>query len=120
MMEDSSIMSTDRQKLKGYLLKWRGAKFLLSCAFFNDLLHPLAILCKVLQEDELCAVRAIESVFKVKQSMDKLKAALFEELPTIKKVLERIQEDNLEGTSVTYQSTEIKRYTCASYRVLEG
>ena len=113
MTEESSIRSTDRQMLKGYLLKWRDAKFLLGCAFFNDLLRPLAILCKVLQEDELCVVRAIESVFKVKQSMDKLKAASFEELPTVKKVLERIQQDDLEDTCVTYQSAELKRYVPA-------
>ena len=110
MTEDRSIRSVDRQKLKGYLLKWRDAKFLLGCAFFNDLLRPLAILCKVLQENELCVVRAIESVFKVKQLMDKLKTTSFEELPTVKKVLERIQRDELDSTSITYQSAESKRY----------
>ena len=110
MTEDRSIRSIDRQKLKGYLLKWRDAKLLLGCALFNDLLRPLAILCKVLQEDELCVVRAIESVFKVKQSMDKLKTTSFEELPTVKKVMERIQRDESDSTSVTYQSAELKRY----------
>ena len=107
MMEDRSIRSVDRQKLKGYLLKWQDAKFLLGCAFFHDLLRPLAILCKVLREDELCVVRAVESVFKVKRSMEKTKETSFEELPTVKKVRERVQQD---GTSVTYQSAELKRY----------
>ena len=71
------------------------------------MLRPLAILCKVLQEDELCVVQAIESVFKVKQSMDKLKATSFKELPTVKvkKVLERIQRDELDSTSITNQQS---------------
>ena len=85
MIEDRSIRSADRQKLKGYLLKWWDAKFLLGCTFFNDLLRLLAILCKVLQEDELCIVRAIKSVFKVKQAMNKVKVVSFEELLTVKK-----------------------------------
>ena len=75
-------------------------------------MEPTALLCKVLQEDELCVVQAIECVFKVKRSMDKIKAASFEELPTVKKALERIQhgESNLD---ITYQSAEINRYELA-------
>ena len=30
------------------------------CALFHDLLKPAAILCRVLQDDEVCIVRAIE------------------------------------------------------------
>ena len=112
MTEDCSIRSTDRQKLKGYLLKWRDSKFLIGCAFFHDLLKPIAMPCKVLQEDELCVVRAIECVLKVKLSMDKIKAASFEQLLTVKKVLERAQQDD-DSTSVTYQSAEINRYELA-------
>ena len=74
------------------------------------LLKSTALLCKVLQEDELCVVQAIECVFKVKRSMDKIKAASFEELPTVKKVLERIQHGDLD---ITYQSAEINRYELA-------
>ena len=45
-------------------------------------------MCKVLQEDELCVVRAIESVITTKRSMDKVRETPFEELPTGRKVLE--------------------------------
>ena len=55
MTEDRSITSTDRQNLKGYLLKWRDSKFLIGCAFFHDLLKPMAMFCKILQ-DELCGM----------------------------------------------------------------
>jgi hypothetical protein len=56
MAEDASIKSVDRQKMKGYVLKWQNAQVLLGCAVFRDLLSPSAILCKVLQEDEICTV----------------------------------------------------------------
>ena len=107
MIDDSSIKAVDRQKLKGYLLKWQNSKILLGCAFFHDLLKPTAILCKVLQEDELCVVRAIESVLKTKKSMDKMKAARFEELPTVKKVLGRVQKQD---GIVTYQAADLKMH----------
>ena len=110
LTEDSTVKAVDKQKLNGYILKWQNSKILLGCAFFHDLLKPSAILCKVLQEDELCVVRAIESVLKTKKSMDKMKEAVFEELPTMKKVLERVQQ--AEG-SVTYQAAELKNHTQA-------
>ena len=56
------------------------------------------------QEDERCIVRAIESLLKTKKSM---KAALFKDLPTVKKVLARVQQDD---GSVTYQTAELKMH----------
>ena len=107
MTEDSSIKAVDRQKLKGYIGNWQRFKYLLGSALFHDLLKPSATMCKVLQEDELCVVRAIESVLRTKRSMDKVRETPFEELPTVKKVLERIQQED--GT-VSYQTAELKLY----------
>ena len=61
----------------------------------------------VLQEDELCVVRVIESVLKTKRSMEKLREIPFEGLPTVKKVLERIEQ---EDRSVSYPAAELKLY----------
>ena len=72
MVDDASIKSVDRQKIKGYVLRWQNSQVLLACAVFRDLLKPTAILCKVLQEDEICVVRAIESICKTKKSLEKL------------------------------------------------
>ena len=77
MTEDRSIKRIDRQKLKGYLLKWQCSKFLLGCAFFHDVLKPSSLLCKVLQEDELCVVRAIKSVLETKCLMDNIEATTY-------------------------------------------
>ena len=63
LIEDPHVKSVDREKLRGYVRKWRDSKMLLGCALFHDVLKPCAILCKVLQEDEVCVVGAIESLF---------------------------------------------------------
>ena len=44
LSEDESIKSVDRQRLKGYLLKWRQAKMLVGSALYIDVLYPVAIL----------------------------------------------------------------------------
>ena len=38
LVEDTTIKSIDRQRLKGYLLKWRQSKILLRCAMYIDIL----------------------------------------------------------------------------------
>ena len=109
MMEDSTVKSVDKQKMKGYYLKWQDAQVILCCAFFCDLLQPSAILCKVLQEDQVCCVvRAIESVRKTKKSLDKLKSTAVEELPNVKRVLTRITR--VDDGSMAYQGVELKAY----------
>ena len=52
LIEDPSVKQTDKQKLKGYVLKWSESKVLIGCSFFHDLLKSYAILSKVLQDDE--------------------------------------------------------------------
>lgn len=56
LKEDTSLKSVDRQKVKGYVPKWQDSKILLGCALFHDLLRPCSVLCKVLQEEEICVV----------------------------------------------------------------
>jgi len=50
LTEDSSVASSDKQKLKRYILKWRNGKMLLGCALFIDLLKSVAILSKSLRK----------------------------------------------------------------------
>ena len=49
LTEDSSMKPADRQKMKGYVLKWQVSHVLLGCAVFHDLLRPLSLLSKTLQ-----------------------------------------------------------------------
>ena len=105
LVEDSSVRAGDRQKLKGYLLKWRNAKMLLGCAYFHDLLKPASILCKELQVDEICIVTAIEAILKTAKTIEKVKSTPFENLKTVKVVLSRMKHEN---GSVTYQGADLK------------
>ena len=107
MTEDSSMQPADRQKMKGYILKWQNSQILLGCALFCDILKPPSILCKALQEDEICVVRAVESILKTKNSLDKLKTIPFEELPTVKLVMGRIKH---EDGAISYQGIDLKKH----------
>ena len=62
----------------------------LACALFHDILKPLGILSKILQQEELCVVRAIEAFLRTKKSLEELKTKDFKDFPTVKKVLGRI------------------------------
>lgn len=100
LSEDPTVKSVDRQKLKGYLLQWQNAKLLLGCAFFYDLLKPAAILCKVLQEDDVCVVEAIEAILKTSKAIEKLVSTPFDDLPIVRMVSTQIVH-NADG-SATY------------------
>ena len=76
LSEDSSVRAVDWQKLKGYLLKWRETKIVIGCALFHDILQPAAVMCKALQDDEVCIVGAIEAVLKTAQAITSLTGTL--------------------------------------------
>jgi hypothetical protein len=40
LADDPKTKSVDRQRLKGYILKWRNAKMLIGSALFCDILKP--------------------------------------------------------------------------------
>ena len=69
LVDDPKTKPVNRQKLKGYVWKWRDTRMLPGSAYFCDLLKPSSILCKILQEEDVCAVRAIESVIKTSYSI---------------------------------------------------
>ena len=53
LTDNSSVKPADKQRLKGYISKWKEAKIIFGCAMFNNLLKPAGILCKALQYDDL-------------------------------------------------------------------
>ena len=77
LADDPKTKSVDRQQLKEYVLKWRNAEMLIGSALLCDILKPSSSLCKILQEDDVCVVRAIEAILKASQSADHLKDTPF-------------------------------------------
>ena len=63
LTENVTVIPADRQKITGYIRKWRNAKMLISCAYFHDILKPMAMLCKAFQVDEVCVVHELECGF---------------------------------------------------------
>ena len=49
LIEDKATKSVDKQRLKGFLLKWREGKILLACALYVDVLQPASVLSLTLQ-----------------------------------------------------------------------
>jgi len=64
---------------------------LLGCGVFAEILKPVGILSKVLQNEEICMYESIESVMKTKKNLEKLKATPYKELPAVKNILNRIR-----------------------------
>ena len=108
LSQDPKTRPADRSKRKGYIKNWTNAKVLIGCAYFHDLLKSVAILCKCLQAAELCIVSAIEAILRTSTSLTKLKATKATEFPSVKKVLDRLKEDDC---SKTYQGIEVVRCT---------
>ena len=84
------------------------SKILFGCAMFHDILKSPAILCKALQNTELCIVRAIEGFIHTSKNVDKLKTHAFEKLPSVEKALLRLHEGD--GKTV-YQGVESTNHT---------
>jgi len=74
---------------------------------FHNLLKPSAILCKILQDEEICVVSAIEAVLKTNKVIDKFNSTAFDDLSTVKKVIARIQ--HMDGVA-SYQGAELVGY----------
>jgi hypothetical protein len=66
LVEDTSVRSDDRAKLKGYLQKWRHTRMLVGAALYIDVLKTPACLSLCLQGDHLDIVSGIKSVLKSK------------------------------------------------------
>ena len=111
LTEDSSVKPADKQKLKGYIGKWKEAKIVFGCAMLHDLLKPAGILCKALQYDDVSVTDALEAIVETGKSIEKLKSLSFDELPTVKKVISRIQSAETDsGSAATYQAVKLVHY----------
>lgn len=53
LTEDSLVSSTDKARLKGYLLNWQQGKMLIGCTMYVDAVKSPSILSKVVQGDKV-------------------------------------------------------------------
>ena len=107
LTEDKSIKSTDRQRLKGYLLKWRQARMIIGSALYTDALKPASLLSLTLQDDDIDVVQSIKNILKSHTSLKKLTSQDVVEWPVTKVILTKLQDEN--GGKV-YQGSELHNF----------
>lgn len=108
LAEDKTVKTVDRQRLKGYVTKWRDGQVLLGCALYVDILQAPSFLSLTLQNDSLDIVQGIQHILKSHQSLKKLVSQDPLQWPTVKLVSKKILEKD---GKKTYQGMELKRYT---------
>ena len=111
LIEDKATKSVDRQRLKGFLLKWREGKILLACALYVDALQPASCLSLTLQCDNMDVVMGIKHILKSSRSLNKLRSQDPLEWPTAKLICSKIKE---EDDTQTYQGAVLHNFNDAT------
>jgi len=106
LIEDSSTKAADKAKLKGYMIKWTDAKYLLGCALFVDLLTPCVIFSNCMQEDELNLLAALTFLLRTIKETDKLCSKSLEQWPVYNSTLQKLTEED--GQTNVYQLQKLK------------
>ena len=107
LTEETLIKSTDRQHMKGYLLKWREARMIIGAALYIDTLKPASLLSLTLQNDDTDTVQGIQHILKCHSSLKKLTSQNPAEWPVTKVVLSKLKDENGGGV---YQGSELHHF----------
>ena len=111
LIEDKATKSVDRQRLKGFLLKWREGKILLASALYVNILQPASCLSLTLQCDNMDVVMGIKHILKSSRSLNKLQSQDPLEWPTAKLICSKIKE---EDDTQTYQGAVLHNFNDAT------
>jgi len=107
IIEDSSVTSEDKARLKGYIKKWKNPRMLIGAALYVDILKPPSILSLSLQDNDLDSVSGIKSILKTRKSLKLMLEKKPLQWPTTQLVIARIKE---EGGESVYQGTVLNKY----------
>lgn len=108
LAEDKTVKTVDRQRLKGYITRWRDDQVYLGCALYVDILQPPSFLSLILQNDSLDIVQGIQHILKSHQLLKKLVSQDPLQWSSVKLVSRKIIEKDGKKTN---QGMELKRYT---------
>ena len=90
MIEDQTIPSKDRARIKGYLKQWRRSKMLLLVSLFFDLLNIPSTLSLSFQREDLDPVQSLNPIQKTRVRLELFASKSFEKLPNVHDFLARI------------------------------
>ena len=94
LAEDKSYASAERAKFKSWLSKWTNSRIPLLACLSVEVLAPAKLLLKSFQTEDVDIVMADSWLNKTKQQLSRLERKGFEELPTIKRFLDNVKEEN--------------------------
>lgn len=109
LSQDTTVKSVNRQKLKGYVLKWRNGRIVMGCAMFIDILQSLSLLSLSLQDNNLDMIKGIHGILKSHKFLKKLSSLDPFQWPSSKTI-----EDPDEEGKYTYQGVCLKNYSYES------
>ena len=108
LVEDKTIKSDDRAKLKGYLQKWRHTRMLIGAALYVDVLKSPSYLSLCLQDNHLDIISGIKSVLKSSKSLKSLAEQDPLQWQVLKLVCSRVKD---EGGDKIYQGAVLQGYS---------
>ena len=108
LVEDKTVRSDDRAKLKGYLQKWRHTRMLIGAALYVDVLKSPSGLSLCLQNDHLDIVSGIKAVLKSSKSLKSITEQDPLQWQTPKLVCSRVKD---ESENKVYQGAVLHGYS---------
>ena len=107
LSSDKSIPSKDRQKLIGYLKKWKHERILLMIAMFIDLLEIPLFLSHALQKEKVNLVSAMRAITKTNKHLALFKKKPFTKIPHVKHLPSKCNQ--IDGENY-YQNVELSNF----------
>ena len=105
LVDDSSVRTSDRDRLKGYLRKWKQPKMIIATALYIEVLKPASILSQTLQSDDVDIVFSIESILKTLKALQTLSEKDPKDWPTLQLVKNRIDyQSEYQGVSIDFET----------------
>ena len=90
MAKDKSYLPKNRAKFIGWLRKWKNSRMVLLLALFIEVLSPAKILSLGFQSEDIDIIGSISKIKQSKRRLKRLKETPFEDLPTVKRVIESV------------------------------
>ena len=108
LTEDTTIRNVDRQRLKGYLSKWKEGRILIGCALYIDVLQSPSLLSLSLQDECIDVASEIKNLLKSHRSLEKLSSQEPLKWPSVTSVYSKVKRGINDSSS--YQGVVLRRY----------
>ena len=107
LAEDKSYPQKERSKFKGWYLKWTMGRIPVLVCLALEVLSPAKILSKTFQNEDVDPVATVSLLNQVKQQLRRIERKDFEQLPTVKRFLDRVTE---EDGSYVFHDVKLKQF----------